>query len=35
MIQVVGDDDWLPPPPKVMFDKNKASAEDSTIKALR
>ncbi|KAL1223330.1 Small ubiquitin-related modifier 1 [Cardamine amara subsp. amara] len=34
-IQVVGDDDWLPPPPKVIFDKNKASAEDSTIKALR
>lgn len=35
VIEVAGDDDWLLPPPKVIFDKNKESVEDSTIKALR
>ncbi|VVA94468.1 unnamed protein product [Arabis nemorensis] len=35
VIEVAGDDDWLPPPPKVIFDKNKEPGEDSTIKALR
>ncbi|KAL0700888.1 hypothetical protein Bca4012_057010 [Brassica carinata] len=35
VIEVAGDDDWLPPPPKVVFDKSKESGEDSTIKALR
>ncbi|EOA33225.1 hypothetical protein CARUB_v10020935mg [Capsella rubella] len=35
VIEVTGDDDWLLPPPKVIFDKNKESVEDSTIKALR
>ncbi|XP_010511804.1 PREDICTED: uncharacterized protein LOC104787848 [Camelina sativa] len=35
VIEVTGDEDWLIPPPKVIFDKNKESVEDSTIKALR
>ncbi|AEE34761.1 Ubiquitin domain [Arabidopsis thaliana x Arabidopsis arenosa] len=35
VIEVTGDDDWLLPPPKVIFDKSKDSVEDSTIKALR
>ncbi|ESQ28460.1 hypothetical protein EUTSA_v10019127mg [Eutrema salsugineum] len=35
VIEVAGDDDWLPPPPKVVFEKNKEPGEDSTIKALR
>ncbi|KAF8080599.1 hypothetical protein N665_0933s0010 [Sinapis alba] len=35
VIKVAADDDWLPPPPKVVFDKSKESGEDSTIKALR
>ncbi|CAA7058221.1 unnamed protein product [Microthlaspi erraticum] len=33
VIEVAADDDWLLPPPKVIF--NKESGEDSTIKALR
>ncbi|KAJ4884206.1 Ubiquitin-like superfamily protein [Raphanus sativus] len=35
VIEVAGDEDWLLPPPKVVFHKTKASGEDSTIKALR
>ncbi|CAN6933268.1 unnamed protein product [Brassica oleracea] len=35
VIEIACDDDWLPPPPKVVFDKSKESGEDSTIKALR
>ncbi|CAN6802979.1 unnamed protein product [Brassica oleracea] len=35
VIEIACDDDWLPPPPKVVFDKRKESGEDSTIKALR
>lgn len=35
VIEVTADDDWLLPPPKIIFDKNKESGEDSTIKALR
>ncbi|CDY07394.1 BnaA07g24730D [Brassica napus] len=35
VIEVACDDDWLPPPPKAVFNKSKESGEDSTIKALR
>ncbi|KAG2255288.1 hypothetical protein Bca52824_074582 [Brassica carinata] len=30
-----GDDDWLPPSPKVVFDESKELGEESTIKAVR
>lgn len=35
VLEVAVGDDWLSPPPKIVFDKRKKSMEDSTIKALR
>ncbi|KAH0914690.1 hypothetical protein HID58_029136 [Brassica napus] len=32
---VAGDDDWLPPSPKVVFDESKELGGESTIKAVR
>ncbi|CAN7000872.1 unnamed protein product [Brassica rapa subsp. trilocularis] len=31
---VAGDDDWLPPSPKVVFDESKELGGESTIKAV-
>lgn len=35
VIELVGDEDWSPPPPNVSSSKNKESGANSTIKSLR
>ncbi|CAN7111953.1 unnamed protein product [Brassica rapa subsp. narinosa] len=34
VIELVGDEDWSPPPPNVSSSKNKESGANSTIKSL-
>ena len=35
VIELVGDEDWSPPPPNVSSSKHKESGANSTIKSLR